>query len=56
MIEEGVMITGEESMQPKDNAERLSAMNSSSIKNEKDDHEKRGVKFEKSAINGKNKR
>ena len=56
MIGEGVMITGEESMQPKDNAERLSAMNSSSIKNEKDDHEKRGVKFEKSAINGKNKR
>ena len=35
MIEEGVMITGEESMQPKDNAERLSAMNSSSIKDKK---------------------
>ena len=43
-------------MQPKDNAERLSAMNSGSIKDEKDDHEKRGVKSEKSTINGKNKR
>ena len=56
MIGEGVMITGEESMQPKDNAERLSAMNSSSIKDKKDDNKKRGVKFEKCAINGKNKR
>ena len=50
------MIAGEKSMQPKDNAESLSAMNSSSIKDEKDDNKKRGVKSEKCTINGKNKK
>ena len=51
MIDEVIVIEGDQViMQPKDDAGRLSVMNSSSIQDKEDNCEKRGLQFDKSNI------